>query len=225
MLVESNTCLEHLRAETERSPQVGLATGLAWTELGGQVLTVEAVRMKGTGKVQVTGQLGDVMQESASAALSYLRSKAESLGLPLSALDGHDVHVHVPEGGIPKDGPSAGITIATALASALSGRRVRNDLAMTGEITLRGRVLPVGGIKEKLLAAHRVGIREAVIPAPNRRDLSDLPADVRDSMKFIFAETMDDVLPVALLPLEPNAAALVPPQFLGADAPPDAARP
>jgi ATP-dependent Lon protease len=184
--------------EADKRNEVGAVTGLAWTEVGGQILTTEATTMEGRGKLSTTGKLGDVMQESAHAAMSYLRSRAHLFGLPRDFYRHLDIHVHVPEGAIPKDGPSAGITIATAIASALTGIPVRCDLAMTGEITLRGRVLPIGGLKEKLLAAHRHGIFEAVLPRDNEKDLPDIPENIRKEMRLHFVETMDEVLKFAL---------------------------
>src|ERR1700723_3889426 len=181
----------------ERS-EVGLVTGLAWTEVGGSILSTEATVVDGKGKLILTGQLGDVMQESGQAALSYVRSRAQRLGLSRDFYRSLDIHVHVPEGAIPKDGPSAGITIATAIASALSKIPVRRDIAMTGEIPLRGKVLPIGGLKEKLLAAHRAGIFEAILPEDNRKDLADLPENLRSAMKLHFVEEMDQVLKLAL---------------------------
>jgi ATP-dependent Lon protease len=178
--------------------QVGVATGLAWTEFGGDTLAVEATLMDGKSDVILTGQLGQVMQESARAALSYARSHARELGIDPKRFENQTVHVHVPAGAVPKDGPSAGVTMATAIISAASGVPVRGDVAMTGEITLRGRVLPVGGIKEKILAAHRAGIRTVVLPAKNRKDLLDIPEDVRSEMRFVWAEHINDVLAVAL---------------------------
>jgi ATP-dependent Lon protease len=184
--------------QTDKKNEVGAVVGLAWTEVGGQILTTEASTMEGRGKLSTTGKLGDVMQESAHAAMSYLRSRAHLFGLPRDFYRHLDIHVHVPEGAIPKDGPSAGITIATAICSALTGIPVRGDLAMTGEITLRGRVLPIGGLKEKLLAAHRHGIFEAVLPKDNEKDLPDIPENVRGEMRLHFVETMDEVLKFAL---------------------------
>ncbi len=178
--------------------EVGLVTGLAWTEMGGSILQTEVQVLDGKGKMTATGQLGDVMQESAQAALTYIRSRSHHLGLPKDFYRNIDVHIHVPEGAIPKDGPSAGITLATALASALTKIEVRRDIAMTGEITLRGKVLPIGGLKEKLLAAHRAGIFEAILPADNKRDLPDLPDLIKDSMTLHFVENMDEVLEIAL---------------------------
>ena len=178
--------------------EIGLVTGLAWTEMGGSILQTEVQVLDGKGKLTATGQLGDVMQESAQAALTYIRSRSHHLGLPRDFYRNIDVHIHVPEGAIPKDGPSAGITLATALASALTKIEVRRDVAMTGEITLRGKVLPIGGLKEKLLAAHRAGIFEAVLPADNKRDLADLPDLIKNSMKLHWVETMDEVLEIAL---------------------------
>ncbi len=182
----------------EKKNEVGAVTGLAWTEVGGQILTTEATTMEGRGKLSTTGKLGDVMQESAHAALSYLRSRAHLFGLQRDFYRHLDIHVHVPEGAIPKDGPSAGITIATSMVSALTGIPVRGDITMTGEITLRGRVLPIGGLKEKLLAAHRHGIFEAILPKDNEKDLPDIPENIRKDMKLNFVETMDEVLKIAL---------------------------
>ncbi|MCS7026671.1 MAG: endopeptidase La [Bryobacteraceae bacterium] len=196
----------------EKKNQVGATVGLAWTELGGSILETEAAVMEGRGKLTTTGKLGDVMQESAQAAMSYIRSRAAALGLSRDFYRHLDIHLHVPEGAIPKDGPSAGITIATSIASALTGIPVRRDLAMTGEITVRGHVLPIGGLKEKLLAAHRQGIMQIVLPKDNEKDLPDIPEYIRKDMKLYFVESMDEVLKLALereiepLPLNPAAA-------------------
>ncbi len=188
--------------ETEGMDRVGLTIGLAWTEVGGELLTLEASVMKGSGKMILTGKLGDVMQESAQAALTYVRARSKEFGLPDAFYKDTDIHVHVPEGAIPKDGPSAGIAMATSIASALTSRKVRGDVAMTGEITLRGRVLPIGGLKEKLLAAHRAGIKKVIIPKDNEKDLSEVPSNVLKSFEIIFVQHVDEVLNIALLPKE-----------------------
>ena len=196
-------------SEAHERSEVGLVTGLAWTEVGGSILTTEVAIVDGKGKLTLTGKLGDVMQESAQAAMSYVRSRAHRLGLPRDFYRNLDIHVHVPEGAIPKDGPSAGITMATAIASALSRIPVRRDIAMTGEITLRGKVLAIGGLKEKLLAAHRAGIFEVLLPADNEKDLAEVPDNLKSVMKLNFVKTMDDVLALALespLPDVPDEA-------------------
>jgi len=185
-------------SEVHERSEIGIVTGLAWTEVGGSILTTEVATVDGKGKLTLTGKLGDVMQESAQAAMSYVRSRAHRLGLPRDFYRNLDIHVHVPEGSIPKDGPSAGITIATAIASALSRIPVRRDIAMTGEITLRGKVLPIGGLKEKLLAAHRAGILEVILPADNEKDMADVPENLRTVMQLRFVNTMDEVLAYAL---------------------------
>ncbi len=182
----------------EKKDEVGVATGLAWTESGGDLLSIEVSLMKGKGKMTLTGQLGEIMQESAKAAMSYIRSRADALGLEENFYEEMDIHIHVPEGAIPKDGPSAGIAMATALASAFTRIPVRNDVTMTGEITLRGRALPVGGVKEKMLAAHRAGIKYMLMPAENRRDLTDVPANVKRKVEVKMVEHMDEVLEMAL---------------------------
>ena len=187
-----------LPEEEMEKDEVGVATGLAWTETGGDIIYIEATTMKGKGHLTLTGHLGDVMKESAQAALSYIRSRSKTLGINEEIFSKNDIHVHVPAGAIPKDGPSAGITMATALASAIIGRPVNKNIAMTGEVTLRGRVLPIGGLKEKTLAAKRVGIKKVILPKRNKKDLEDLPKYIKKDMEFIFAETMDDVLDIAL---------------------------
>lgn len=184
----------------ERTETPGVATGLAWTPVGGDILFIEATRMPGGKGFLVTGQLGDVMKESSQAAYSYVRSKSKDLGIEPDVIEKSDIHLHIPEGATPKDGPSAGVTMATALASLLTNRRVRDNIAMTGEITLRGRVLPVGGIKEKVLAAHRAGLDTVILPNRNERDLDDLPEEIRKDLKFILAERVQDVWDAALEP-------------------------
>jgi ATP-dependent Lon protease len=184
----------------ERTAEPGVATGLAWTPVGGDILFIEATKMPGKGSLVLTGQLGDVMKESAQAALSFVRAKAKWLGIEENFLDKTDIHVHIPAGAIPKDGPSAGVTMFTALASMLTGKPIRNDVAMTGEITLRGNVLPVGGIKEKMLAAHRAGIRTVLVPARNAADLEDVPRNIRDEMTIHLVKRVDEVLPLVLEP-------------------------
>src|SRR4030088_576019 len=192
--------------------EVGLVTGLAWTEVGGSILSTEATVVDGKGKLTLTGKLGDVMQESAQAAMSYVRSRAHRLGLTRDFYRNLDLHVHVPEGAIPKDGTSAGITIATAKSSAFSKIPVRRDIAMTGEITLRGQALAIGGLKEKLLAAHRAGLFEVILPKDNEKDLAKVPENLRNAMKLHFVDTMDQVLQVALeSPLPQMEEALPPP--------------
>jgi ATP-dependent Lon protease len=199
--------------DLDKQNEIGATTGLAWTEVGGSILTTEATVMEGRGKLTTTGKLGDVMQESAQAAMSYVRSRAQYLGLPKDFYRHLDIHVHVPEGAIPKDGPSAGITIATSICSALTAIPVRCDIAMTGEITVRGRVLPIGGLKEKLLAAHRHGIFEVVLPKDNEKDFVEIPENIRKEMKLHLVSYMDEVLKIALereivaLPLAPAASA------------------
>ena len=180
------------------SDQVGLVTGLAWTSVGGEVLEVEVNVMDGSGKLELTGNLGDVMKESAHAALSYIRANAETLGVPTDFYKTKDIHVHFPEGAVPKDGPSAGITVCTAMISALTGISVRRDVAMTGEISLRGRVLAIGGLKEKTMAALRHGITTVIIPKDNERDLAEIDPTVRKSLNFISVQTIDAVLDAAL---------------------------
>src|SRR5690606_1697787 len=182
----------------ERTEETGVATGLAWTSVGGEILFIEVTKMFGTGKMQLTGQLGDVMKESAHAALSCVRTNAEKFGIPRDFLEKSDIHIHIPAGAMPKDGPSAGITMFTAIVSLLTGIRVRHDVAMTGEISLRGRVLPIGGVKEKTLAAHRAGIKRVILPERNKADLDEVPREVRDELEFVLVNRLDDVLEAAL---------------------------
>jgi ATP-dependent Lon protease len=184
-----------------------VATGLVWTPMGGDIIFIEATKMSGQKSLTLTGHLGDVMKESAQAALSHIRARARQLGIPDDFFEKLDIHVHVPAGAVPKDGPSAGVTIATALASLLTGRTVRHDVALTGEITLRGRVLPVGGIKEKVLGAHRAGIKTVILPKRNEKDLEDVPEPIRNEMKFVFVEKIDEVFEKALSP-EPSSQPL-----------------
>jgi ATP-dependent Lon protease len=202
--VTANTVKDYLRApkifpeEALKKDSIGTVTGLAWTAVGGDILFIEALKTRGKGKLQLTGQLGEVMQESAQAAYSYAKARATELGINEEDFENYDIHVHIPEGAIPKDGPSAGITMATALVSVLSQRPVRKDVAMTGEITLRGNVLPIGGVKEKILAARRAHIKTVIIPAPNKRDLEDLPQEVIDDLTFIYVENVREVFKEAL---------------------------
>jgi len=202
----------------EKQNEIGLTTGLAWTEVGGTVLTTEATLMEGKGRLTLTGKLGDVMQESAQAAMSYIRSRSASFGLPKDFYRNIDIHVHVPEGAIPKDGPSAGITICNSIVSALTRIPVRRDVTMTGEITLRGKVLPIGGVKEKLLAAHRMGLRTVLLPKDNEKDLAEIPQEILSSLTTRFVETMDEVLQIALerliVPIEHPAVAPVAEPFV-----------
>ena len=190
----------------ERTAETGVATGLAWTSVGGEILFIEVTKMHGTGKLQLTGQLGDVMKESAQTAMSYVRTRAKAFGIPEDFLETSDIHIHIPAGGMPKDGPSAGVTMMTAIVSLLTGLHVRHDVAMTGEITLRGRVLPVGGIKEKILGAHRAGIKRVILPERNTADLEEVPEEVRETLEFIPVSKMDAVLANALV--DPDALKL-----------------
>ena len=211
--------LKYRESWLEKHNEIGLTTGLAWTEVGGSVLVTEATLMEGKGRLNLTGKLGDVMQESAQAAMAYIRSRSHAFGLPKDFYRNIDIHVHVPEGAIPKDGPSAGITICTTIVSALTRIPVRCDLAMTGEITLRGKVLPIGGVKEKLLAAHRMGLRTVILPKDNEKDLADIPQEILSSLTVHFVEIMDEVLQIALerpiVPLELAAVAPVAEPFVG----------
>jgi ATP-dependent Lon protease len=185
--------------QIEDKDQIGMVTGLAWTQVGGELLCIETLIMPGKGKLSVTGKLGDVMKESAEAALSYVRSRADCLMIDSQFYQNNDIHIHIPEGAIPKDGPSAGISMCTSLVSALAKRPVHRDLAMTGEITLRGRVLPIGGLKEKILAAHRGGIKKVVIPRENEKDLKDIPKTISNQMEIFLVDHMDEVLSHALI--------------------------
>jgi ATP-dependent Lon protease len=198
--------------ETEGKNEIGLTIGLAWTEVGGELLAIEASIMEGTGKMVMTGKLGDVMQESVQAALTYIRARAEKFGLPRNFYEKIDIHVHVPEGAIPKDGPSAGIAMATSIASALMKKKVRADLAMTGEITLRGRVLPIGGLKEKILAAHRGNIKMVIIPKDNEKDLVEVPQNVQNALEIVFVEHIDEVLDIAFVKDDENFGETITPE-------------
>ncbi|MGC8968957.1 MAG: S16 family serine protease, partial [Thermus sp.] len=189
----------HLPETEAREPQVGVATGMYYTPVGGDIMFVEVSVMPGKGNLILTGQLGDVMKESARAALSYAKKNAGRFGIPLEKFDKSDIHIHVPAGAIPKEGPSAGVAIVSALVSALTEVPVRHDIAMTGEITLTGRVLPIGGVKEKVLGARRAGIREVILPKQNEPDLSDIPKPLRQNMTFHFVEHLDEVLDLALV--------------------------
>lgn len=190
---------KYLQNKAEKQPQIGVSTGMAWTEVGGDILPTEAIILKGKGKLLLTGKLGEVMQESAQAGLSYIRSRSDLMKLDEDFYEKNDIHIHVPEGAVPKDGPSAGITMATAMISALTKRKVRSDVAMTGEITLRGNVLPIGGLKEKVLAAYREGMHTIILPKENARDIEDIPEIVREKLEFVPVENMDEVLKTALL--------------------------
>jgi ATP-dependent Lon protease len=201
--------------EAEKEPEIGAVTGLAWTATGGDLMHIEALRMSGNGRLIVTGQLGEVMRESVDAAYSYVRSRAEVLGIDEKEFRDSDLHIHFPAGAIPKDGPSAGISVTTAISSVLSRRPVRRDLAMTGEVTLRGKVLEIGGVKEKVLAAYRAGLREVILPKSNEKDLRDVPPEVRGIMAFTFVSTMDEVLHLVLLPKDPAPLADVRPTVSG----------
>ncbi|MCC6452336.1 MAG: endopeptidase La, partial [Acidobacteria bacterium] len=202
--------VKYRKQDIAKESEVGLVNGLAWTEVGGDVLQVEATLVKGKGDITLTGKLGEVMQESARAALTCVRSRAERLGIDSTDFREKDLHIHVPEGAIPKDGPSAGITMAVAMVSALTGKRVRGDVAMTGEITLRGKVLPIGGLKEKMLAAHRFGLTTLVIPRDNEKDLADIPAEVKDDLTINIVDDIDEVLRHALDAQDSEVAADLP---------------
>lgn len=195
-----------VREAPEKEPRVGIVNGLAYTTVGGEMLEVECLTMPGKGNLRLTGKLGDVMKESAEAAFSYIRAHSKKMGLAENFYQDKDIHIHVPEGAVPKDGPSAGVTMATALASVLTGIPVRNDVAMTGEITLRGRVLPIGGLKEKSLAAYRAGIKTLIIPKENEKDLEEIPAHVLSQFRVVCVETIEQVLENALVkPMETKA--------------------
>jgi len=214
MFIRANDLEEYLDPErffsemAERTKVPGVAIGLAWTPVGGEILFIESTLMKGHKGLTLTGQLGEVMKESAQAALSYVRSRAASLGIAPDFFENNDIHIHVPAGAIPKDGPSAGVTMVVSLVSLLTGAPCCHDVAMTGEITLRGKVLPVGGIKEKVLAARRAGIYSVILPARNKKDLVDVPEELRRNMTFHFADTLDDVIALALR--APAAASVSP---------------
>jgi ATP-dependent Lon protease len=189
---------KYLPEVADRTAEAGVATGLAWTPVGGEILFIEATRMNGKGNLVLTGQLGDVMKESAQAALSFIRAHSRWLGLDDSFLERSDIHLHIPAGAIPKDGPSAGVTMFASMVSMLTGKPVRSDVAMTGEITLRGLILPVGGIKEKFLAAHRAGIKRVIMPERNRKDVIDIPEQPKRELEIIYVKRMDELLPLVL---------------------------
>ena len=189
---------QFLMTEAERQDEIGVATAIAWTENGGEIMPVEVLILEGKGNLQITGQIGDVMQESAQAALSYLKSKSRLIDLDPELFEDLDIHVHIPEGAIPKDGPSAGITIATALFSAFTERKVFKEVGMTGEITLRGNILPIGGVREKILAAHRSGLKTVILPARNEKDLVEVPKKVRQDLQIKLVKHMDEVIKLAL---------------------------
>lgn len=207
-----------------KDDEVGVAMGLAWTAAGGEILVVEALRMPGSGRVTLTGQLGEVMRESVQAAHSYVRSRAEDLEIEAEAFSSSDIHIHFPAGGVPKDGPSAGMTVGLVIASVLSDRPIRHDVALTGEVSLRGKVLVVGGMREKALAAYRAGIRTLVFPASNVKDLADIPADVRARLELVPVETMDQVFDLALsrviVPQRVGTRFVIPAEEPEAEAPP-----
>ena len=207
--------------EIETSDQIGVTTGLAWTEVGGELLNIEAVKVPGKGKVSATGKLGEVMKESIQAAEFFIRARAQSYGIDLADLAKHDVHVHVPEGATPKDGPSAGVAMATSIISAVTGIAVRRDVAMTGEITLRGRVLPIGGLKEKLLAAQRGGLKTVLIPKDNEKDLAEIPENVKGLLEIVPVSMVDEALSCSLIH-EPIPVALA---AASGNAPPVTLRP
>jgi ATP-dependent Lon protease len=188
----------------DKKPEIGVAVGLAWTGMGGDLMIIEGLRMKGSGEVITTGSLGEVMKESIQAAHSYVRSKADVLGIDHNDFDNFDIHIHFPSGAIPKDGPSAGATVSLVIASVMAERPIRHDIAMTGEVTLRGKVLPVGGIKEKISAAYRAGIGKILVPKENRKDLRDLPTDILKKTKFVFIDTIDEVFDKGLLNFMPS---------------------
>jgi ATP-dependent Lon protease len=188
--------------QAEQQNEIGVATAVAWTENGGEIMPVEVLLIEGKGNLQITGQIGSVMQESAQAALSFLKSRSRNFDIDPEIYEEIDIHIHIPEGAIPKDGPSAGITICTALVSAFTGREVRREVGMTGEITLRGRVLPVGGVREKVLAAHRAGLKTVILPKRNLKDLVDVPKRARSELNIVPVEHVDQVLEVALAPVE-----------------------
>jgi ATP-dependent Lon protease len=208
---------KHMSEVAERTAEPGVATGLAWTPVGGDILFIEATKMNGKGQLVLTGQLGDVMKESAQAALSFIRSRAKWLGLDDNFLEKIDIHVHIPAGAIPKDGPSAGVTMFVSMASLLTGKPIRSDVAMTGEITLRGLVLPVGGIKEKFLAAHRAGIKRVILPERNRKDVIEIPEQPKKEIEIIYVKRMDELLEHALTEM-PKLGAL--PSSLSPPVPP-----